>query len=491
MTQARSLLLVTVDCLRADRVGFLGHSGRTTPFLDSLAEQSFVFKNAIASGIPTYYSLPALLASRYPLALGRDVIGLAPGEDTIATELKECGFKTAAFIAANPYISAAYGYEQGFDVFEDFMHFAEPPAQIANDERARLREANRWLARACHRVPGLGTAYDEMYFRYCHTLGKSERGSFDDLRRFPSADVIASRAIGWIREHSSSPFFLWLHFMDPHAPYYPKEQALRELASDVTPDDAKYLNSYWGRGDLGMDRLRKKRSAVMSLYDAGIRWVDDQLQRVSATLRELKLWESCVLAVTADHGEEFLEHGGRFHAPIKLTEQLVHVPLLLRIPKIAGRALDEPMGLVDLAPTLLDVLEHPATASFRGRSCWRQLKNNLAWTRPVITECAYGCSNPLRSRQRVAPRLLAVRKERHKLVLNFGSGTDDLFDLGSDPEEMQPLPLLAAKDIRKELLEIARKHVAQSVKSCDGDLRFAAQVREFRERPAMTVSRPN
>src|SRR5439155_4223446 len=93
MTKApSSLILITVDCLRADHAGFLGYKRPTTPFLDSLAEQSFVFRNAITAGAPTYYSLPAILASRYPLALGRDVLGIAPDENTIAFVLKEHGF---------------------------------------------------------------------------------------------------------------------------------------------------------------------------------------------------------------------------------------------------------------------------------------------------------------------------------------------------------------------------------------------------------------
>ena len=82
----RSLVLITVDCLRADRVARSSDQNSITPFLDSLAGESFVFRNAYASGTPTYYSLPALLTSRYPLALGRDLIGIAPGESTIATE---------------------------------------------------------------------------------------------------------------------------------------------------------------------------------------------------------------------------------------------------------------------------------------------------------------------------------------------------------------------------------------------------------------------
>src|SRR5271157_4453435 len=119
----KSVVLVTVDCLRADHVGFMGYARPTTPFLDSLAAESFVAPAAIVAGAPTYYSLPAILASRFPLALGRDVIGLAPGESTLATVLRESRYATGAFSAGNPYISSRLGYEQGFDVFRDFLDF--------------------------------------------------------------------------------------------------------------------------------------------------------------------------------------------------------------------------------------------------------------------------------------------------------------------------------------------------------------------------------
>ena len=117
----RSLVLVTVDCLRADHVGFLGYSRPVTPNLDALAKDSVVVSNAIVAGAPTYFSFPAILASRYPLALGRDVLGLAPGEPTLPTALRGEGYATAAFLAGNPYLSRRFGYDQGFDTFHDFL----------------------------------------------------------------------------------------------------------------------------------------------------------------------------------------------------------------------------------------------------------------------------------------------------------------------------------------------------------------------------------
>ena len=117
----RSLVLVTVDCLRADHVGFLGYSRPVTPALDALAQNSIVFSDAIVAGAPTYFSFPAIMASRYPLALGREVLGIAPHEVTLATLLRDAGFTTAAFLAGNPYLSPRFGYEQGFETFRDFL----------------------------------------------------------------------------------------------------------------------------------------------------------------------------------------------------------------------------------------------------------------------------------------------------------------------------------------------------------------------------------
>src|SRR5580700_843399 len=135
METQKSIVLVTVDCLRADHVGFMGYARPATPFLDSLARESFVFPAAIAAGAPTYYSFPAILASRYPLALGRDVLGLAPDEPSLASVAKQAGYATAAFGAANPYISSRFGYAQGFDTFHDFLEddiLAGDPAPLSN-----------------------------------------------------------------------------------------------------------------------------------------------------------------------------------------------------------------------------------------------------------------------------------------------------------------------------------------------------------------------
>jgi arylsulfatase A-like enzyme len=493
MTKApNSLILITVDCLRADHAGFLGYKRPTTPFLDSLAKESFVFRNAITAGAPTYYSLPAILASRYPLALGRDVLGIAPDENTIASVLKEYGFQTAAFTAANPYLSARFGYDQPFDCFRDFLNAGNLAFPAEAVEHGFRNRANQAIDMACHTVPGLGKIYDELYFQYCQRLSSRSCDDLDSLRRFPSADVIVDHAIAWLNENSGCPFFLWLHLMDPHAPYYPKIEALEGMGcGNVDAEEARYLNSFWIRSDIGPARLRRKRNQVIALYDAGIRWVDGQIRRLTEKLVELKVWENCALAVTADHGEEFLDHSGRFHAPLKLTEELIHVPLLLRVPRVRSRELAAPFGLIDLAPTLLDTLGLPSPASFRGRSRWEQIADGQERDTVVFTECVHGCNNPFHPENRVAPRILAVRKGHFKLVINFSSHAELLFDLESDPAENRPLDDQEAKPMRRELLNHARKHLAESQKSRDLDHRLGSQLRDLRMEWAHSTANTN
>jgi arylsulfatase A-like enzyme len=259
----------------------------------------------------------------------------------------------------------------------------------------------------------------------------------------------------------------------------------------INAADAGYLNAFWNRGDLNAPRLAKKREEVTKLYDAGIRWADHQIRRITESLVDMNLWDRCALAVTADHGEEFLDHGGRFHAPTKLTEELVHVPLLVRVPGQMKRTVSAPFGLIDLAPTLLDSLDIPVPADFRGRSCWRALQQNQAWNKPAIIECVHGCSNPFRRDKRLGPRILAVRNGSHKLVIDFSSGTDQLFDVDADPSEKCPIPAGSSNDVRRELLELAHRHVVESHKSRDFDRRQAMQLHDLRLEWAHPVNMAN
>jgi len=497
----RSLVLVTVDCLRADHCGLYGYSRTTTPFLDALACESFVVPAAIVAGAPTYYSFPAILASRMPLALGRDVVGLAPGETTLATVLRESGYATGAFSAGNPYISPRFGYDQGFEVFRDFLDFEAQPTQETvsagtppgDSDRGQLNRSIKSFAGAL----GLSRLYNELYFQYCMKIAPAAE-SVEGLRKFPSADILVDQAQSWLASVGQRPFFLWLHLMDPHSPYYPPNEAYRELAGrDIEPGRARYLNEYWNRSDLTPSALSGKRDEVVQLYDAGIRWADRQIARLVDSLRQSYVWDDCVFALTADHGEEFLEHGGRYHSPVRLSEEIVRVPLLIRVPgERAVKVPASPMSHLHLAPTLLEIMGVQSPSAFQGRSLWTNLQREMAWDDPAIAapaivgpeiigpaiiECAYGCTNPFRAESRSASRLLAVRDARFKLVMRIEPGAiEEVYDLEADPAEMRPSTDGPALETRKRLLQAACEHLERTVSTRDPVMRLRARLRDLR-----------
>ncbi len=147
---------------------------------------------------------------RYPLALGRDVLGLAPGETSLASVLKGVGYATASFGAANPYISAQFGYEESFDTFRDFLD-AKATALV---ETMPIPNGNGWaspmnrkLQELRPRMGPLSSVYDSLYFQYCQVLATPAPGSLDALRRFPAADVIIDHALSWLESIGSVRFF--------------------------------------------------------------------------------------------------------------------------------------------------------------------------------------------------------------------------------------------------------------------------------------------
>lgn len=477
----RSLVLVTVDCLRADHVGFLGYSRPVTPFLDSLAERSAVFADAIVAGAPTYFSFPAILASRYPLALGRDILGIAPHEQTITSALKDAGYRTAAFVAGNPYLSSRFGYNQGFDSFHDFLN-SIPDGEPSPPGNGFKSTFNRFVQSSASHNSLTAAAYEELYFWYCQWRSGAEDFSMDALRRYPAADVVVDQACSWLNGLAKEPFFLWLHLMDPHHPYYPPEDASSALKSKISARRAVFLNSFWNREHVAVRRLKRYREEVVSLYDAGVYWVDKQISRLVSVLKQSQLWDDLAFAVTADHGEEFLEHGTRYHSPMSLSEQLIHVPLLLHAPALLGKQrVRTPFSLLHLAPTLLEAVSLPAPASFQGRSFWPQIVTGELPSEPAVVECVEACTNPFRREDRIRPRLMAVRDQSYKLVINFREKSERLYDLKNDLEEGAALPLGDLPTERARLLQVAREHLQKTSHNRNADLRLRSCLHELQQ----------
>jgi arylsulfatase A-like enzyme len=217
------------------------------------------------------------------------------------------------------------------------------------------------------------------------------------------------------------------------------------------------------------------------LYDAGIRWADAQIARLIESLRRSKVWNDCIFVLTGDHGEEFLDHGGRYHPPSRLMEELIRVPLLMRVPGAAKKKIsDSPFSLLHLAPTLLDCVQVQAPAAFQGKSYWPRLQRDGKFDGVAISECVAGCNNPFRPENRRGPRVLSVREARYKLVLHFEPEAEYLYDLVADPGEQAPLAPEAQKMIRRRLLEIARQHLQISSTQRDAKRRMQARLSSLR-----------
>jgi arylsulfatase A-like enzyme len=468
-----SLLFITIDCLRADHVGFLGYRQAITPTMDCLAAESIVFANAVVAGSPTYYAFPALLAGRFPLAMGRDVLGLCPDETTLASHLREQGYRTGAIVAGNPYLSRWMGYDQGFDYFEDFLQ-GQPAARKESScsrpgPELPLRRRLNWLLQRLTRVsPVLAAIYQELYFSYSLWITGRRAGQdfFRLLRVYPPAEVVSDRAIAWLKS-LPKPFCLWLHYMDAHRPYCPPMKVLKALGrEDLSPQKQFRLRHLWLRQDLPVKRLRKSRQDFLDLYDACISSLDSQVGRLLEALDTMGLLENTMIVLTSDHGEAFLERGERDHLPVLATQEILRVPLLIRLPKLRPTLsqVDRPFSLMDLLPTVLDMAGFKCPPSFTGRSRWPALQNGEAWKDPAITEMIYSQKlNPLDRINSPGPRLLTATTDRYKLTINFAKGSEELVNLAQDPQELRSHPLSQNPRVSIKLLRALHQHLEQSL----------------------------
>jgi arylsulfatase len=302
-----NVVVLTVDALRADHCSGYGYDRATTPRLDGFAAENTRFERAYSPSSHTREAVPSLLTGRYPdEAIGADYRLAA---ETLAERLQTAGYRTGAF-HSNPYCSRAYGFDAGFDTFDDDLRLG----------RHRLLVLAQRL---------LDKVRDRHYAR---------------------AETINERALSWLDAVGSEPLFCWVHYMDVHGPYEPP------AAERTFTDD--------GRTDRQAQRLYKRavddaaitddeRRDLLDRYDDEIRAVDAGIGALLDALAERGLRSETLVVVTADHGDAFGEHGYYGH-PRSLHDELVHVPLVVAGPDGTATSVDAPVSTLDVAPTILD-----------------------------------------------------------------------------------------------------------------------------------------
>ena len=338
----RNAILITVDTLRADVLGYHGGPAQT-PYLDNLAKHSWNFSRCIAASMLTNPAHASIMTSLYlhDHNVYDNDSGIADHVPTLAAALQAQGWHTGALINfghLNPQVS---NLGQGF-------------AQVVN-------------------------------------AGKLERRALQ-----------TTEAALQLIDQLPEPFFVWLHYTDPHAPYEPgTHAALRPWGSE--PGASMAHVAHWApkfqRDNPWFQRVFRtysSTSALASRYMAEVENVDAALGALAQGLQSRRLSDRTALVITADHGENFGEHALYFHHG-GLYDSTVHVPLLVHVPNTLPAALTGQVASVDIAPTLLDLLGVPAWKPMRGSSL-RPYASGQGAARPyTFSEHMFGQQSAVRS----------------------------------------------------------------------------------------------
>jgi choline-sulfatase len=359
---APNVVFISVDTLRADHMGVYGFERNTTPNLDRLAEQSLLFEDAICEQPQTGPSLIAMQSSRVPRITGaiRNGVPLPPGTPTVAMMFQDAGYQTAAIVSNWNLKKNLSGLDRGYEHYDaDF--------------------GKRWWGRERHEM---------------------------------TADVVTERALEWLEKRDrEKPFFFWVHYMDPHAPYKSKRGFEKQLG---------------GRTQGETQRLDPPEER----YQTEVAFADQQIQRLLEALPENETY----ILFTADHGESLGEHNYWGHTRY-IYQNSMHIPLFIYGPRIEAGISKAPVRGIDIGPTLLGIAELTPPESMAGI--------DLSRTVPVPDVArvfeTYGGGVPKGEDVR---ETLATRPPRRQAIIDAGwklirndEGSVELYNLSEDPAE--------------------------------------------------------
>ncbi len=441
-----NVLLLVVDALRPDHLGTYGYERPTSPTIDRLASEGLTFLNAYAQAPCTNESTATLVTSLYPSAhnVNRNGDALPDSCLTLMEAMQASGYRTAVF-SSNPYVSPLTGFGRGVSFFysEAIPSTRASVLRVASNKLYALGGGAGWIPAMVDRLERLVPLPAG---QVAYTGG--------------DARVMTATLLEWIDMDPDAGFFAYLHYMEPHEPYDPPppydemfdpgfdglrrlvpprrvvEGGLRVAATDPLPEDA----------------LRN----MVARYDGEIAYFDGELGRLLDELGSRGILENTLVIITADHGEEFFDHGRWGHSH-SLYEELVRVPLILWWPGgiEGGTAVEGIVRHIDIMPTVLGIAGADGlieVAGLEGANLWPAIEAGGEFPEelPAYTElsCGGGFSRSLRV------------GDMKMIFTAGGSGPPVmLFDLSNDPEE--------TNDLAAERSELASSLVSESKRIYD------------------------
>jgi len=459
-----NVVFISLDSVRQDRLGIYGHKPEyapnvaVTPNIDRLATEGVVFDECWATSSWTLPSHMAAMTGLSDAAHGvvHDHIKLDPKRGTLAQHFQNAGYATAGFFSG-PYLDAKYGFGKGFDYYASGM--------ISEAELAGvLSKASQEKA-----AQGGSPTLSEM-----EMIAIRDRVSHEDI----TSPRINELGMEFLDMHGEQPFFLFLHYFDAHYDHIP-EKMEPGLGKKFDPNysgnfspDRWYFNPEVREVDAQNNRNARKINErdlghIQAYYDAEIHWVDRHVGQVVKRLKELGVYENTIIAIVADHGDEFFEHGSIGHRGSLWTE-VCKIPLILKLPNspAPGKRVAQVVRMYDIAPSLADFAGLTAMPDVQGTSIRSLLNSSTAASRDMISNLS--SVMPASPGQWYGRTQEAWRDERYTILRMlqckpFADRTDKFptfsqvvafrkvggqggspfmfFDRQTDPMERTPLPL--------------------------------------------------
>jgi arylsulfatase A-like enzyme len=465
----KNVILLTIDCLRQDHLKLYGYKRDITPNIDKLAKNALTFNNMIVNGSNTPSSFYSLFTSSIPTLDGK-YAPLPTHKKVFSEILQQKGIKTCG-IHSNPHLGTYCNYERGFDYYVDVLE--KPHFNLKKKLLTLLRNilVKTGFKRKFRRLLKFASKYVDLKKEFASIQTSKSNAPYSN------AKIIIAEAIDWLNKNFETPFFMWIHFMDVHRPYYPPESYINKITNLSISDSMKlYLNKLFDNYKKDPDFYKKVTSEHIEvlniLYDAEIMFVDHYIGIFFSYLKKKGIYDNSNIIISADHGQALFDHNQLSHG-VSLYDELLRVPFVFKLGLPGGaingqlKRIPDIVEFIDLAPTILELFGLSNDEAFKGKSIMHLIedKQHSKHLEEVISAIYHseGRMFTAFSNFRSNPYLLmSVRDKNWKLIYNEENKKIELYNLKKDPQELNDLSesrIYEINYIKNTLFEKIRNYV--------------------------------